>query len=652
MSKKGKTTTNMTPRERLTFRSLVIGTALVVLISIGDPYSLYQLHSTMWAISYLPFCVVVFFFAMVLLNAWLGHLRPAWALTRTELIAIFIMMLVGASIPTWGTTSYLISVIAAPQHYASPENRWGDLILPFLPSWLMPRGGETLRWFFEGLPAGKRIPWSDWAAPLLWWTSLILVVFFLCHCLVAAFRKQWVERERLAYPLMQITYDITDSSGPGGRLPAFMRNRVFWFGFAPPMLIVLWNIVSYFFPNFEPIRTNFGTVSLGRYYPSITLNINFPVIGFTFLIHRDIAFSIWFFVLVSMVEEGLFNRFGYIIAGRDVYTLGHPAIGWQSFGAMTVMVISIFWAARSHLWHIVRNALRRSEDDSDEIISHRTIVFGTIFSLAYILAWLRCSGFTWSLTLFFVFGMLVLYIGLTRIVVESGLLFIRGPLIPQTFASFAIGPVSIPPQAMASLGLSYSWMHELKGFFMPAACHAAKLGDSMHTSRRAVTTCVLWAAFVATVVSIWYTIHIGYVHGAQNFGGWIFGRGSQVPYEEVARKMLSGQSSDWERLCFMGIGAVAMTVLTLLHHRFPWWPVHPMGLPVAVCSYPMTIYVFSIFLAWFAKTIVLWIGGNHLYERVRPFFIGMVLGFFVGAGISFFVDMVWFPEEGHVLYGD
>jgi hypothetical protein len=320
---------------------------------------------------------------------------------------------------------------------------------------------------------------------------------------------------------------------------------------------------------------------------------------------------------------------------------------------MTAMVIGLFWAARKHLWNILRSAVRRSDGrDEDEIMSHRTIVFGTIFSIIYILAWLRCSGMTWTVCLFFLAGMLVLYIGLTRIVVESGLLFIRGPLIPQTFASFAIGPVSIPPQTFAALGISYSWMHELKGFFMPAACHAAKLGDSMQTSRRAVTTCVLLAALVATVVSIWYTIHIGYQHGAQNFGGWIFGRGAQVPYEEVARKMLSNSTTDWQRLSFMGIGAAAMAILMALHHRFPWWPIHPMGLPVAVCSYPMTIYVFSIFLAWFAKTVILWMGGNRLYERVRPFFIGMILGFFIGAGVSFAVDMIWFPEEGHVLYGD
>ena len=37
-----------------------------------------------------------------------------------------------------------------------------------------------------------------------------------------------------------------------------------------------------------------------------------------------------------MLQMGTFNQFGYSLPGIDVYTLGgHPAIGWQSFGAMT-----------------------------------------------------------------------------------------------------------------------------------------------------------------------------------------------------------------------------------------------------------------------------------------------------------------------------
>jgi len=318
------------------------------------------------------------------------------------------------------------------------------------------------------------------------------------------------------------------------------------------------------------------------------------------------------------------------------------------------MVAGLIWSGRKHFTRIIRNAWKPGSagTDSDEIMSHRVIVVGTALSVAYLFGWLTCSGMTPVVALLFILSMLILYIGITRIVVESGLVFVRGPIVSQTFTAFTLGPASIPPRAMVAMGLSYSWLHELKGFFMPAACHASRLADSMRTKRRSVTFCVLLAAATATFVSIWFTLYMGYRIGALHFGGWIFGHGAQVPYYEVARKMTAGTSTDWGRLSFMGIGAAAMGVLLLLHYRFAWWPIHPMGLPVAVCSYPMNWYVFSIFLAWLAKYFTLWLGGNSLYRKVRPFFIGAILGFFVGVGISFFVDMVWFPDTGHMLYGD
>ena len=52
------------------------------------------------------------------------------------------------------------------------------------------------------------------------------------------------------------------------------------------------------------------------------------------------AFSLWFFNVLTMLQIGTFNRFGYS-PGLDIYTLGgHPAIGWQ-LGAMIVLVANM-----------------------------------------------------------------------------------------------------------------------------------------------------------------------------------------------------------------------------------------------------------------------------------------------------------------------
>ena len=68
----------------------------------------------------------------------------------------------------------------------------------------------------------------------------------------------------------------------------------------------------------------------------------------------------------------------------------------------------------------------------------------------------------------FILATLVLYVGITRIIMEGGLLFSRAPLVGQTFVGYALGPHATA-QSNIAMGLSYGWHHELKGFFMVAA---------------------------------------------------------------------------------------------------------------------------------------------------------------------------------------
>ena len=107
---------------------------------------------------------------------------------------------------------------------------------------------------------------------------------------------------------------------------------------------------------------------------------------------------------------------------------------------------------------------------------------------------------------------------------------------------------------------------------------------------------------------------------------------------------------DWKRLFFFGAGGVVMAGLTLMRHRFAWWPLHPLGFTVA-SSLQIARSFLSIFIAWLAKVILLKIGGIRLYRQARPFFFGLILGYFAGTGISFLIDIIWFPGHGHSIYG-
>jgi len=83
-------------------------------------------------------------------------------------------------------------------------------------------------------------------------------------------------------------------------------------------------------------------------------------------------------------------------------------------------------------------------------------------------------------------------------------------------------------------------------------------------------------------------------------------------------------------------------------NHFLWWPVHPLGFPVGN-TLPVAQVWFSIFLAWLIKVAVLKYGGPGIYKKTKYFFLGLVLGQFVIAGIWIIIDFIT-GMQGNVLY--
>ena len=42
--------------------------------------------------------------------------------------------------------------------------------------------------------------------------------------------------------------------------------------------------------------------------------------------------------------------------------------------------------------------------------------------------------------------------------------------------------------------------------------------------------------------------------------------------------------------------------------------------------------------------------GNQHFRKSRPFFLGLLLGYVLGVGGSFLVDVIWFPSHGHMIH--
>ena len=197
--------TQTAPLQRaVTARSIVIGAMCAGFLGWGGHFTRHIAHTTKMAQDHLPWgAVVPFLLIAVVLNKVLEKVRPQWVLRPSELLVIFSMGLVASALPSY-FMGHLIANVSAPFYFANTENRWADDIHPYLADWAVVTDVTAARWFFEGLPAGATIPWEIWITPMIWRLSLVFMIGVFGFCAVSILRKQWVEHERLTFPLMTI----------------------------------------------------------------------------------------------------------------------------------------------------------------------------------------------------------------------------------------------------------------------------------------------------------------------------------------------------------------------------------------------------------------------------------------------------------------
>lgn len=639
----------------VSIRAVVVGIIVTSLVNLLPAYSAYIVHSSRMVFAHLPMAAMVVFTALAWpLNALAGTINRSWALRRGEMIVVFSMAWIAASIPAANFMGLLIGGIAAPYYYATPENRWGELLLDYLPTWAVPTNkADEMTWFFEGKPAEAGIPWEAWIGPLLWWGLFLLALALVTGAIVSILRHQWVERERLPFPLAEAPLTMTEEhEGIPGK-PALVQNRLFWIGLSVPMFVIVWNIAGYFSHLVPPIGLlDRHTMSLGRGFPAIVLKLHFFIIGFAYFTNLDVLFSLWFFYLLGILETGTFERLGFTIGASDIWgSRGGAALGWQAMGAFTAFTCVGLWMAREHIRLVIRKALRNdpSIDDSNEFMSYRAALATGGLGATFMLFWLWRSGMTLDVAGVFLLALILMTVGVSRIVSESGLMYARMPITPQSFTLYTLGISKMESTSAAALGLSYATFGLGNTFGATTLTHIAKLGAEMKLKTRALFSAVVAALIVSLAISALYTLYLGYTHGAYNFNVYTFNSGNRAIYTTIVQKMLIPFDISWPRVGFFGIGALLAGLCSFLRYRYLWFPLSPIGLTVFPTGV-LTHQVFSIFLVWLTKTVLLKIGGIALYRRVMPLFMGLMLGYVLGIALVFVVDVVFFMGEGHLVH--
>ena len=219
----------------VTFRSLLIGSLMALFIGIVLPYTNMIIKGSLLAHNLnTPAAIFVFFIFVGIVNVVLGFIRRRYALSPPELAVVYIMAvhsvlflvvnfllvaMLATAIPTIGFSEYLLPIVAGIYYYASPENRWEEIIHPYVPKWMAPQDPDAIRYFYEGLPKGLSVPWNVWIEPILYWCLFIIASYWVAICLMVIVRRQWIEHEKLLYPLVQVPLEMMRDEERGGGQP-------------------------------------------------------------------------------------------------------------------------------------------------------------------------------------------------------------------------------------------------------------------------------------------------------------------------------------------------------------------------------------------------------------------------------------------------
>ena len=639
--------------QRLGLRALLVGAAGAWAIGAGVPYCNMVLHGSRIA-SYFntPAALILFFLLVFVVNTLLGLGRRAWMLSRAELALIYIMWIVATAIPEWGLTAFLLPDITSVIYYATPENNWAELLHPLVPDWLIPhRDFDQIKNFYEGAPQGTGIPWGLWLPPLAFWLPFVLALYLAMISLMVVLRKQWIENERLVFPLVQLPIAMLqeDDARPGV-LNAFFKNPLLWIGFAIPAIVQSANGLHHYFPYFPRVSLD-HSIPLFRDSIHIPLRLSFQMLGFSYFVNRDIAFGLCFFYLLNTVQQGIFNIFGVqkidpVLGAYSTYT--GSIIVHQGFGAVIALVLFGLWTARRHLRDVARKAIFAAPDidDSREILSYRAALLVLAGSLAFMGVWLWQSGLPAWVTPIYLFFAFVLFIGITRVVAEGGLAFIFAPMIASDFVAAGLGTRTIGASGVTALAFTYVWASDILTFVMASCANGLKLAEeTIKKGRRLIFWAMLLAIFVALGSSIWAILDLGYRYGGINTDPFFFGSAARYPFDNAAARLQALDGPHWQNWIYTALGAGVMGLLLAARQHLFWWPFHPLGFPISAVFGTM---FFSVFLAWLCKGLVLRYGGPVLYLRTRPLFMGLILGQFVTAGLWYAIDY-WAGESGNAV---
>ncbi|MGD8238406.1 MAG: hypothetical protein PVH68_07640 [Armatimonadota bacterium] len=625
-------------RGAVTARSMIIGLALI-------PVNIYWLmvmdvekHVGVVTKMSMFYNSVGLLFALCLLTLLLRKFRPSLAFSGGELLVIYSIVTLGTAIGGIDMMEALVPTMAHAFWFATPENRWEEVVQPVLPRLLTVRDPGALRGIYEG---GRSLYTPEAVLPWLWpgliWCGFTVVLVWVMLCGNVIVRRRWIQDERLTFPLARLPIEMAAGQ------QALFKSRTLWYGFGIAAVIDLLGGLHELYPvvPYLEIRAYQGrTIFTGLPWSAVgRIELGFPpfIVGIGYLLPSAMLFSCVFFYIMTRLQLVSLAAAG----GLDPRL---PYLKEQTFGAYIGIAALVFWNGRGYWRQVWRRAVGRSSElsDEDEPLSYRVSLVGGAVGLIALIAFSVSAGMSAAFaSIFFVLYFLIC-LALTRLRAELGPPAHDLPnASPVEIMALLPGTEGADRRSLA-VNTLYRWFNRgNRNHPMPVQLEAFKMTEHEPAAGPRLAHGLTLAGAVSALATMWAILHIFYARGAstakmrgESIG---FGGGS---YNMLYRWIEAPLGPDWGALSFV-LGAAALTLLlNAARIRWAWWPLPPVGY-VLQGGWMMRHMWFGLFIAWIAKVSILRYGGLEKYRQALPFFLGLVIGEFVVAGFWSILAIVW-----------
>lgn len=654
---------NEARRNPVNLRSVLLGLVGVCFICGLTPFNDYVVGNTYMVGNFLPVGLLLFFLVFVLLiNAPLRHFAPRQSLSTAELSVTMGMVLVSCALPSSGLMRYLPAFLVG---FYVKAGEGGDALNIMqhlhLPDWMFPTFAESgirerasepvIQYYFTRIPIGADSEtWNTmlhaWLTPALMWGLFLVAMFGAVICMMVMVRRQWVENERLPFPLATVYLSLIEQPRDRHILNPLFRAKSFWIAAGIVFFIHGLNALNQYnaqiFPEL-PIRYNLSAVLANAPWvytsgPFKSAAIFFSIVGITYFLQSKVAFSLWAtFVIWQVVLM--------ITGSRQVDITGSMRDD-QLYGAIVPFAIAILWVGRHHWMMILRQMIRgpRGNESPGRYLPYFVAGWGFVACVVGMILWLVAAGVTFLGAVVIIFGVLLVFLITSRVVAETGLIFVQIPAQvyrPWVFAADTMGVRTTFQNYFFGTMFQGLFVHDAREALAPFTIHALKVADSAAYEntpgwRKAIpfTFALILALGVGYIVSGYSTLRTEYAYAATMEARPQdpinpYGVDGMIPYQVTnpSRVYLneSSHAATQNHWLHFGIGAGITTLLSVLRLRFISWPFHPVGY-LLVYTYPMGAVWFSIFIGWITKVLILRFGGSDLFRKAKFFFIGLIIG--------------------------